>query len=352
MRGALLALGCAASMGLNSASVRRGVLTGTVIQALSITVPMGAPLFLIAALVTGQVWDLGEFSGRSFIYLALAGIFHIVWGRYCNYRATKAMGSVLVGPVQQAGLLLALVLAVVVLDETLTVLKILGIVLIIFGPGVIAGGAARARRKRNLKLQSDAAAVLSEVGDAADTSSEAADTSSEANSFKPNYVEGYFFGLLTATGYGISPILVSAGLADSGLPLAGGLISYTAAAVVIVALILPTKLGHVLAMDRTVAKWFTLSGVAVSVAQMFRYLAFAIAPVTIVAPIIRLSIVFRVIWSYFINREYETFESHVLIGIAISFIGVVALTVDSDFVVKALNLPAWAMEISAWRWPN
>ncbi len=339
MLGALLALGCAASMGLNSASVRRGVLTGTVIQALSITVPMGAPLFFIAALVTGQVWDLGEFSGLSYIYLALAGILHFVWGRYCNYRATKAMGAVLVGPVQQGGLLLALVLAVVLLDETLSVFKILGIVLIIFGPGVIAGGAARAKRKRDLKRL-----------DADDDAATEADAGK--STFKPNYVEGYIFGLLTATGYGISPILVRAGLAESGLPLAGGLISYTAAAVVIAAVILPTKLYHVLSMDRTVAKWFTLSGVAVSIAQMFRYLAFAIAPVTTVAPIIRLSIVFRVIWSYFINREHETFESHVLIGIAISFIGVIALTVDSDVVVHALDLPSWAMDISAWRWPK
>lgn len=345
MLGALLALGCAASMGLNSASIRRGVLTGTVIQALSITVPMGFPLFLVAALATGQIWDLGEFSGRGYVYLALAGVFHFVWGRYCNYRATKAMGAVLVGPVQQGGLLMALVLAVVLLDETLTVFKILGIALIILGPGLIMGHAARAKKRRNLKFQDGGAAAV----DAVDASST---TNTAVSTFKPNYVEGYIFGLLTATGYGISPVLIRAGLADTGLGLAGGLISYAAAVVVIAAVLLPTKSAHIFGMDRTVAKWFTLSGVAVSIAQMFRYLAFAIAPVTTVAPIIRLSMVFRVLWSYIINREHETFESHVLAGIAVSFIGVILLTVDSDFMVKALALPSWAMDISAWRWPN
>lgn len=341
MLGALLALGCAASMGLNSASIRRGVLTGTVIQALSITVPMGFPFFLVAALVSGQIWQLGEFSGRGYVYLALAGVFHFVWGRYCNYRATKAMGAVLVGPVQQVSLLMAMVLAVVVLDETLTVLKMLGIALIILGPGLIMGRAAKARKRQNLKVQ--------DGGTAAAGASSA--TGAAKSTFKPKYVEGYIFGLLTATGYGVSPVLIRAGLADTGLGVAGGLISYAAAAVVIAVVLLPTKSAHIFGMDRTVAKWFTLSGVAVSIAQIFRYLAFAIAPVTTVAPIIRLSMVFRVLWGYIINRQHETFESHILAGIAISFLGVIALTVDSDVVVNALGLPSWAMEISAWRWP-
>lgn len=338
MLGALLALGCAAAMGLNSASVRRGVLTGTVLQALSITVPMGLPFFFLAALLSGQLWDLGEFSGPGYLYLALAGIFHFVWGRYCNYRAIKAMGAVLVGPVQQGSLLLALVLAVVVLDETVTIFKIFGIALIILGPGIIMGRAAKTKQSRNHSVQEEGAAAV-------DTSSA---TAAAISTFKPNYVEGYTFALLTATGYGVSPILIRAGLADTGLALAGGLISYAAAAVVIAAVLIPTKLHHIFGMDRTVAKWFTLSGVAVSVAQMFRYLAFAIAPVTVVAPIIRLSMVFRVLWSYIINRQHETFEGHVLVGIAISFAGVIALTVDIDVVANALALPSWVKDIAAW----
>ena len=44
--------------------------------------------------------------------LIVAGIIHFAWGRYCNYRATKAIGANLVAPVQQYSLILTLVLAV------------------------------------------------------------------------------------------------------------------------------------------------------------------------------------------------------------------------------------------------
>jgi hypothetical protein len=61
-------------------------------------------------------------------------ILHFVWGRYCNYRASKAMGANLVAPIQQWNLLVTLVLAIVVLGEELTPLRLLGIGLVVLGP--------------------------------------------------------------------------------------------------------------------------------------------------------------------------------------------------------------------------
>ena len=52
--GALFAILSAATFGFNSASARRALISSTVFQALAITVPMGVPLFLIAALLLGQ----------------------------------------------------------------------------------------------------------------------------------------------------------------------------------------------------------------------------------------------------------------------------------------------------------
>ena len=59
---------------------------------------------------------------------------HFVWGRYCNYRATRAIGTNLVAPMQQFNLLVTLALAIWLLGEYLTPLKILGIALILLGP--------------------------------------------------------------------------------------------------------------------------------------------------------------------------------------------------------------------------
>ena len=107
------------------------MLTGSIVQGMAITVPIGVPLFFIAALITGNLAAVAGFSPTALAALAGAGIMHFVWGRYCNYRATRAIGTNLVAPIQQFNLLITLALAIWLLGEHLTPLKILGIALIL-----------------------------------------------------------------------------------------------------------------------------------------------------------------------------------------------------------------------------
>ena len=79
MLGALLAICSAATFAFNNASVRRGVLTGTVGQAMAITVPLGLPLFFLAALATGNLAAVTGFPPKALAALAAAGILHFVW---------------------------------------------------------------------------------------------------------------------------------------------------------------------------------------------------------------------------------------------------------------------------------
>src|SRR5262245_60234299 len=91
--GVLLAALSAATFAFNNASARRGVLTGSVAQALAITVPIGVPIFFLAALATGALGALAAFSGEALGLLALAGVLHFVVGRYCKFREARAMGA-------------------------------------------------------------------------------------------------------------------------------------------------------------------------------------------------------------------------------------------------------------------
>ena len=142
------------------------------------------------------------------------------------------------------------------------------------------------------------------------------------------------------------------GLRDTDLSLLGGLISYAAAAVVVgLVLLLPGKWAHVRSMDRAGAPWFLRAGVAVFLSQMFRYMALSMAPVTVVSPIMRLSLIFRVIFAWIINRDYETFEPRVLLGIGVSFLGAIALGISLDLIVDNVALPDFLLRLSAWRWP-
>lgn len=335
MLGALLAALSAATFGLNNAAVRRGVITGSVAQALAITVPIGVPLFAISALLAGQLGALATFRGRFFGFLALAGVLHFVWGRYCNYRATKALGGNLAASAQQVSLVVALALAVVWLGETLTLLRVAGILLVVAGP-VIAGG--RRRRPAEGPARQDERPARQDERPARQS----------ASGFEPKLLEGYAFALLSATGYGVSPVLIRAAVAGSGASLAGGLIAYAAAAAVVCLLLLvPGRLAEVRSVDRANALWFAFSGFWVFLAQMFRFIALSIAPVIVVTPIQRTSSVFRVIFNTLLNREHEVVDRRVIVGVAVSLLGAVALGLSIGL-SSALPLP---QVLQHWRWP-
>ena len=332
MLGGLLSLASAVTFAYANASVRRGVLTGTVLQAVAISLPVALPFFVLAMLMTGGFQPLVGFSWRSLGLLALAGIIHFAWARHCNYRATKAMGANLVAPIQQYSLVITLVLAVVWLGEALTLLRVIGIVLVIVGPAL-----THERGKKS------AAAEAASVG-----------ISVDIKVFKPDYAEGYFYGLLSAIGFGISPILIGMAFDTKGIAVgvAGGFVSYAAAtAAIAVMLVVPGQWRSVKSVDGESAKWFVISGIAVCFSQMFRYMALAIAPVSVVTPIQRLSLVFRIYFGWMLNPHHEVFGGRVIWGTVISLAGAVALSVSTDSVLQSIPMPAYVAMLLTWHWP-
>jgi drug/metabolite transporter (DMT)-like permease len=349
--GSILAVMSAASFALNNATVRRGVLTGTVSQALAITVPMGVPMFFLGALALGHLGDIFAFSTTDVLMLSAAGILHFVWGRYCNYRSTKAIGGNASIPLQQLDFPLKLALAIVFLGESLTPLRIFGIGLIMLG-GMIA---IPRRRKKKAAQPSDGAMAGTGASDPQVQSlGAAAATPTARPAFVPNYLEGYTFAALSVTGYGLSPLFIRATLEDAsiGTSLAGGLISYIAATLVLMSIwIKPGQFRHVTSVNRTSVKWFLVSAVFVGFSHMFRYMALSMVPVTVVAPLQRSGSLFRVIFNWFINRHYESFEPRLLAGILVSVLGGVALSLSTEFVIAHVPLPDVMLDLVDWSWP-
>jgi uncharacterized membrane protein len=344
--GAIIALFSAATFAFNNASVRRGVLTGTVLQAMAITVPIGLPISFVIALATGSLAAVAGFSTRALVALSLSGIMHFVWGRYCNYRATRAIGTNLVAPIQQINLIFTLCLAVWILGETLTPLRMLGIVLVLLGPSFTLRAG---REPASQPLGADVTHGDLATGDLALASAAQAHPA-----FKPRHAEGFFWALLSATGYGLSPILVRIGLEGKGIAVsvAGNLVaSIAATAVMMLFLLPPRQMREALAVGREPAKWFTLSGVLVCISQIFLYAAMSIAPVTIVSPINRLSILFRLYFSRLLNPHHEVFGGKVVAGTVVSLLGAFVLSLSTDTVLAMLPLPEPIMAVLRWHWP-
>lgn len=320
MLGGLFALLAAVTFAWTNATVRRGVVTGTAVQATALSIPIGLPIFFAALLLSGQPGLVAELPVRSTLAFAVVGITHFIIGRYCNYRSLAAIGTNLAGPVMQFGLVVSLVLAIAFLGETLTPMRILGIVLIIAGPMIVSRDRGRAP------------------------------PAAEQLAFTPRLAEGYAFALLGSICYGASPVLVRYAVAGQGLAasLAGGVIASAAATVVMLALLLmPGHWREVRTVSPKAAKWFVTSGILVYLSQIFAYMAVAVAPVTLAAPIIALANVFRIYLSRVLNPEHEVFGPEVIWATAVSFLGVIALTASTEVLPLP---PAWAA-LLAWHWP-
>lgn len=323
MLGALFALLAAASFAWTNAAARRGIRSGTVAQATTISVPIGVPVFLTALLLTGRLGVAFELPTFSVSIFAAVGVSHFCVGRYCNYRAINAIGTNLAGPVMQFNLVVSLVLAILFLGETLTPLRILGIVLIVAGPMMI-------RRER--------------------PQGEAPEKKPSEVSFTPRFAEGYFFAFLASICYGATAPLIRYATNEQGLAaaLAGGVLASTSATVVVLLLLLiPGQWRQLRNTEPEAAKWFLFSGVLVYISQIFAYMALAIAPVTVVAPVTGLANVFRLYFSRWLNPQHEVFGSEVVIATAMSFLGVVALSLSLD----VLPLPDAWRPLLEWHWP-
>jgi drug/metabolite transporter (DMT)-like permease len=318
--GGAFALIAAVTFAWTNAAVRRGVVTGTAVQATTLSIPIGVPLFFVALLLSGQPARLWELPVRSVVVFVIVGINHFIIGRYCNYRSLAAVGTNLAGPVLQFSLIVSLVLAIVFLGEYLTPLKVLGIILILVGPALVSRDRSRF-----------AAGV-------------------EAPAFTPRLAEGYVFAFLASICFGASPVLVRYVARDQGVAvsLAGGVLGSAAATAVIAILLLwPDHWRQVRAVDPKAARWFVSSGILVYLSQVFAYMAVAVAPVTLTAPILALANVFRIHLSRWLNPEHEVFGPDVIWATAISFVGVLALSASAEI----LPLPASWAAFLAWHWP-
>jgi hypothetical protein len=85
--------------------------------------------------------------------------------------------------------------------------------------------------------------------------------------------------------------------------------------------------------------------------QMFLYVALAVAPVSVVMPVLQLHLVFRYILARLLNPHHEVFGGRMMLATAFSVAGAAALSIDTDFIVASIPMPDWLAQLLRWRWP-
>ena len=302
---------------LNNVTMRRGVVTGSVLQGMALTVPFGGLTFLAITIAFGELGQLVMFPAVALAWLAGQGIVHFVLGRYCNYKSNQLMGVNLAAPVVQLQVPVAMLLAVLTLHEKFTVLQVIGSVLMLGGSFITQSNAS------------------------AGTKAPAAPQPKPTPAFRPHVVSGYVFALGAAVCYGASPLMAREAClnAPGAGTAAGGCLAYAAATLFFAFFMLkPGSWGNIRGTSRENLFWFLSSAVLVAISQAFVYASLAVAPLMVVTPILQLSLVFRLMLSQSINRDHEVMNLAVVIGAVTAVLGSLLVSLETDQLARWLDL--------------
>lgn len=299
MSGSLIAIFSAVCFAASNTCTRRGVLgVKDAHLGVYISVFMAPPLFLLIALVIGDIRNIATFTWQGYLWLALAGIIHFVAGRSFNYMAIRHLGANMTTVFSSLNLLYTVLLGFFILGEHISKNMALGVTFIMIGPMLLAWSP---RKKSPVSKAPE--------GD------------------KPRISrKGIVAGLTCGIFFGISPLFIKLGLQQGGSALAGTFISYTSAMLVLgIMLGSPERREGVLHMGHKALVWFGLAGFFVAMAQLLRYTALNLIPVSVASPLISTNPLFLLVLSFVVNRKLESFRINVILGAIFVVIGTVLI---------------------------
>lgn len=305
MLGAILGFGFAIFFGLNSIIVRRGTLRASANYVATLTVFTGPPFFFLLTLITGDLWKIGSFSWQAILFFSLSGIIHFALGRTFGYRATQILGANRAGIMTGLNGVVSVVLAVIVVKETLTPLMVAGILLSLSGPTIVA--IMEEKRTRSALVRADPHGI---------------------NLDKKTFYKGMFFGIGSAFFWGSSAIFVKLALDNGGSSLGGSFIAFSAASLVVLPSLLNRKnREEIFSADKGSFKLAMMSGMTTNIAQMLRYIALFYGTVIVVSMASRTIPIWVISLSFIFNRHLESFSRWVLLGNALLIIGTILVLI-------------------------
>lgn len=292
--GILLALAAAVAGAAQYLFIRIGTDEGNAYDAVLIVMLTNVLLLVPPVLVLYYPdYRLTLISWLSFI---AAGVFGTLLGRLSSYLSIDRIGASRTAPVVASWALISTVLGVALLDESVTSMHAVGVVLIVGGVVTIAW----------------------------ETSQENPDDLS-----RRELLAGLALPFAAAVAYAWEPIFANVGFAEN-TPSVVGLSVKTVAATLGFVLYLRMKgaLPHVSTFHPSNAKWFVLGGIGNTLFLLCYYVALENAPVSIVTPIIITNTLFVVLLSAaFMPRRLERVTWLLASAATVVVLGVLTITV-------------------------
>ncbi len=295
--GILFALAAAVIFSISAIINRRAVLGRAITPGMFISVAIGVPLILPLIILNGDIFTITSIAPFTFFLLAMMGLFQFVGGRGLNMAAIKLLGATRSAPVRETSLIHSAVWGIILLDENLSIFAALAIMMI------------------------SAGAIITSVSGG---------PSSKEGS--PNFgrsiiLRGMLYGLLGASLWGFTPILIKAALPGVISPLFAVWVSFLFATIILSVIIIVTrKVGTIRRLGRTGIILFLFGGAMVVLAQILRFNALNLEQVVTVVPILfGLDPLLTLLFSALLIRKLEGINRLVILGVAASTLGAIGV---------------------------
>jgi drug/metabolite transporter (DMT)-like permease len=305
--GVLLGLASAVAFGANSIITRRGVLRVSSAYVATISIFTGFLFLILVTGVTGDLFGIASLPLKAYLFWALSGVIHFALGRTWAYRSLQLLGSNRSNIVTSLSPIATVALAMLLLKETVTPLQLVGILFTLSGPLVMLCKEQTVSEGSPMKSGSHGKEV-------------------DAHTL----ALGVLYGAGAALFWGSSAIFIKFGLEAGGTPVAGTLIAYAAASVVIGPSFLfsAEKRGELVREGRKPLPIAIFSGLTTSVAQLLRYISFSYGSVIVVSLMLRTLPLWVLLFAFIFNREYESFSRWVLFGNGLLMVGTILIIIS------------------------
>ncbi len=287
MLGFVLALLSAAASGISVVSVRRHSAGSSVFNMSLVITAVGLAFLWPLAMAEGH-FDLVSLSG--FVLFAISGLLSPGLVRLFYYKGLKTLGASVNSSIFAVYPLYALLPAVLLLNEVVTLWNALGIAAIIVGVIFV-------ERSMNGKNKS------ASVG---------------WKSFVAPVLGGVLLGAAT--------ILRKFALEESNAPVLGVAIAYVFSLLpYVVMLSASTNTRKELSLKNDL-RWFWLAGIGQAVSWLLAFYALSFEQVSITTPLLSIEPLFVVAFAYFYLRKQELVSTKLVASIAVTVLGVALIT--------------------------
>ena len=278
---------------LQGVASRKAVLNRGVIPGAFLSIGMGVPILLPLLFWNGDIYTFFQTNPTSILLLALMGLSQYVIGIGLYIKALKMIGNTRSTPIRETSMIHSVFFGIVLLNESITLVSALAIVLIMFG-------------------------VLM-----ASMSGEAIPQGSSKSFMKSNLFKGMVIGLVAASFWGFAPILIRSALPGVSSPIMATWFSFIFGAIGWTLILVGTRnVGAIKRLGKSSIVLFLIAGVMTVLGQVFRFSALGLEEVVFVIPVILgANPIFSLVLSAILIRNIEGINKLVIIGIITSAIG-------------------------------